>query len=143
MTKAQPSNGGVHSAGMPTRLPPETEKAIREVIFRKGRPFVEEGRLLLAEIDALRIELAEAQAHNRRSICVYCGEVQQLSDPAKLRDEMALHIAACPKHPMNRIVEVMTAAETAIKVTADCPHCFDAGTTLNWAISNLGEKPAT
>lgn len=95
---------------------------------------------LLADAAYWRQQAEDAEQRNRRVICVYCGEVQQLSSPEKLREEMAAHIVVCPKHPMNLIVEVMIAAEALIERTEACPHCFDAGAVLDRAISNLGEK---
>ena len=100
-------------------------------------------REMLAESAYWRQKADEAEQRNRRSICVYCGEVQTLSDPAKLREEMAIHIVQCPKHPMNRIVEVMTAAEAFIERTAGCSLCFEARAALELAISILGEKRST
>lgn len=89
------------------------------------------------EIERLTRELAASQDRNRKSICVYCGEVQELDKPEDLRDIMAHHIAGCGRHPMNRIVGLMTGIEVLIERTEKCPHCFDLGAALAKQVTAL------
>ena len=69
---------------------------------------VEEILRLSDENLRLREELKAARDDNRRSICVYCGKVQQYDDVVSwelLKEHIIQHGDECPTHPIHRAVE--------------------------------------
>jgi rubrerythrin len=60
-----------------------------------------------AEIARLERELAESNERNNKSICTWCGHIDERNSEA-----MAAHIAECTKHPLHQAANELAAKDT-------------------------------
>jgi hypothetical protein len=68
---------------------------------------------LLAKVDRLEKWVADLQ-DGRYVICAYCGHCYGPKGDAALADVLKRHIAACPEHPMSRLVQLCREAYEAL-----------------------------
>lgn len=63
-------------------------------------------------VEELRAQLADAEKRNMRSLCTYCGHIEESADEKERFDKMADHIFACEKHPLRQVSGLLSELET-------------------------------
>ena len=79
--------------------------------FAEGHEHCTAPNCYLCDILALIADWEAATANNRRTICVYCGKVQQFDALVTweiLKESMATHLDDCPTHPINMVLALET-----------------------------------
>ena len=72
-----------------------------------------------ARIEEVEAALAGAEARNRRSFCVYCGQEQEHPVLKDRAERIIEHTLTCPERPEARMLDRIAALEAAGKVVVD------------------------
>jgi hypothetical protein len=70
-------------------------------------------RTLQEDVERLGTALADAESRNRRSICSYCGHLEDHESLEVRIEQMTEHILACEKHPLREVPALILRAEAA------------------------------
>lgn len=80
--------------------------------------------------NAMAKRLRDAEARNRRSICTYCGTIQEAANDEERLGKMVDHMMVCEKSPVLRAVLALDDLAEARRLLSEALPHFNGGSDL-------------